>query len=213
MCVCVLQQKLFEGKWFFKCRNGVNECMKNKWQACSIHVLPPKLHTTLASYLACYMSSTDEILSGYQVSFETKKTRYTKFARQEYSYFELVYRTILFRFWPAVNRRYRPKWPSGSVVTCPFCLSNRCRIANTAQVQNVSWKLIPPCEPLQTFDQNVRLFISKYPAFDITEPRAVSPCRKSKTVGFLTIPWNSFPPVLFVVLVMCKRNTRIPSYG
>jgi len=72
----MLQQKLFEGKWFFKCQNGVNECMKNKWQACSIHVLPPKLHL-LASYLACYMNSTDEILSGYQVRILLRYTTET----------------------------------------------------------------------------------------------------------------------------------------
>jgi len=67
----ITQQKMFEGKWYFKCQNGVNECMKNKWQACSIHVLPPKLHL-LASYLVCYMNSTDEILSGYQCTRKYK---------------------------------------------------------------------------------------------------------------------------------------------
>uniref|UniRef100_A0A2H8TWU5 Gamma-interferon-inducible lysosomal thiol reductase n=1 Tax=Melanaphis sacchari TaxID=742174 RepID=A0A2H8TWU5_9HEMI len=58
-------KKLFEGKWFFKCQNGLTECMKNKWQACSIHVLPSKLQI-LANYLVCYMSSTSEVHSGYQ---------------------------------------------------------------------------------------------------------------------------------------------------
>jgi len=61
-----LQKKLFEGRWFFKCQNGLTECMKNKWQACSIHVLPSKLQL-LAKYLVCYMSSTVEMHSGYQV--------------------------------------------------------------------------------------------------------------------------------------------------
>ncbi|XP_060852590.1 gamma-interferon-inducible lysosomal thiol reductase-like [Rhopalosiphum padi] len=58
-------KKLFEGKWFFKCKKGLTECMKNKWQACSIHVLPSKLQI-LANYLVCYMSSTGERHSGYQ---------------------------------------------------------------------------------------------------------------------------------------------------
>ncbi|XP_015380401.1 PREDICTED: gamma-interferon-inducible lysosomal thiol reductase-like [Diuraphis noxia] len=58
-------KKLFEGRWFFKCQNGLTECMKNKWQACSIHVLPSKLQL-LANYLVCYMSSTVETHSGYQ---------------------------------------------------------------------------------------------------------------------------------------------------
>lgn len=64
--VNVLQKKSFDGRWYFRCRNGLDECLKNKWQACSIHVLPVKLQL-LANYLVCYMNSTDEILSGYQV--------------------------------------------------------------------------------------------------------------------------------------------------
>lgn len=58
-------KKIFEGKWFFKCPKGLTECMKNKWQACSIHVLPSK-QQVLANYLVCYMSSTSEVHSGYQ---------------------------------------------------------------------------------------------------------------------------------------------------
>lgn len=62
----ILQKKSFEGRWFFKCQNGLNECMKNKWQACSVHVLPSKMQL-LANYLVCYMSSKIETHSGYQV--------------------------------------------------------------------------------------------------------------------------------------------------
>ncbi|XP_060875416.1 gamma-interferon-inducible lysosomal thiol reductase-like [Metopolophium dirhodum] len=58
-------KKIFEGRWFFKCQNGLTECMKTKWQACSIHVLPSKLQL-LANYLVCYMSSKVETHSGYQ---------------------------------------------------------------------------------------------------------------------------------------------------
>lgn len=60
-----LQKKSFDGRWFFKCQKGLTECMKNKWQSCSIHVLPSKLQSLLAQYLMCYMDSTDQ--SGYQV--------------------------------------------------------------------------------------------------------------------------------------------------
>lgn len=63
---CILQTKLIEGRWFFKCQNGFNECLKNKWQICSIQVLLYKV-PVLARYLVCYMNSTDEIRSGYQV--------------------------------------------------------------------------------------------------------------------------------------------------
>ncbi|XP_025406030.1 gamma-interferon-inducible lysosomal thiol reductase-like [Sipha flava] len=59
------EKKLFDGRWFFKCQNGLNECMKNKWQVCSIQVLLSK-RPLLASYLVCYMNSTNEIHSGYQ---------------------------------------------------------------------------------------------------------------------------------------------------
>lgn len=57
---------MIEGRWFFKCQNGFNECLKNKWQVCSIQVLLYKVQV-LAHYLVCYMNSTDEIRSGYQV--------------------------------------------------------------------------------------------------------------------------------------------------
>ncbi|VVC45171.1 Gamma interferon inducible lysosomal thiol reductase GILT [Cinara cedri] len=59
------EKKSFDGRWYFKCKNGPDECSKNKWQACSIHILPSKLQL-LANYLVCYMNSTDKILSGYQ---------------------------------------------------------------------------------------------------------------------------------------------------
>jgi len=57
------EKKLFEGKWFFKCQNGLKECMKNKWQACSIHILPSKLQL-MTNYLMCDMNSTEG--TGYQ---------------------------------------------------------------------------------------------------------------------------------------------------
>lgn len=65
-----LQTKLFDGRWFFKCQNGLNECMKNKWQACSIHVLPSKL-PLLTNYLVCNMISTEGDQSGYKVRIIT----------------------------------------------------------------------------------------------------------------------------------------------
>lgn len=61
-----MQKKLIEGRWFFKCQNGFNECLKNKWQICSIQVLQYKV-PVLPHYLVCYMNSTDEIRSEYQV--------------------------------------------------------------------------------------------------------------------------------------------------
>ncbi|XP_050441943.1 gamma-interferon-inducible lysosomal thiol reductase-like [Adelges cooleyi] len=58
------KQEKIDGKWNFTCQHGAPEFAKNKWQACSINVLPSK-PKCLAKYITCYMTSVHKSHTGY----------------------------------------------------------------------------------------------------------------------------------------------------